>query len=242
MDLISIKDAILDILYPQNMACLVCEKRCKDLDKMGLCEECSSSLPFLTSPLCYKCGRPVEEETKLCHHCIQTPYCFKQAVSVFEYTPSIQQFIYRYKYRGISFLSGIMGLWMAETLTRCSTWDIDIIIPVPLHKRRERKRGFNQAVLLAKEIGKNTGKEVAQHILIRSKDTPTQVGLDKFQRMWNLWDAFQVRQPDALKGKTVLLVDDVFTTGSTAHHCSRVLLGAGAKQIYVLTLATVRHV
>lgn len=238
--LYSLKEAILDILYPQNITCIVCRQRRRDIDQKGLCLNCANTLPFVTPPVCGKCGRPLASGDIMCVDCLYAGYHFEQAASVMHYTPDIKRLIHRFKYGGISYLSRIMGWWMVEAFKQRCGWDVDIIIPVPLHPKRQRQRGFNQSALLAKEIGKNTGVVVDEHVLIRNKYTPAQAGLDKFQRMHNLRDAFAVKDPSVVKGKVILLVDDVFTTGSTVDECSRALLKAGAEGVYVLTLATGR--
>ena len=240
MNLSAIKEAILDILYPQDILCILCQKRHGDIDDKGLCPDCRESLPYVTQPVCQKCGRTITEETGFCLECVYNQYHFRQAVSVFDYTPEIQHLIHRFKYRGVSYLSHVLGYWMAETYKQRCRWEIDLIVPVPLHPRRERERGFNQSALLAGEIGKNIGVKVVRGALIRRKYTPAQVGLNKLQRRQNLWDAFEVKESDKVKDRNILLVDDVFTTGSTVDECSRVLMEAGAKQVYVLTLATGR--
>jgi ComF family protein len=239
MDLSAIKEAILDILYPQNIACILCRQRARDIDDKGLCRTCASSLPLITPPVCHKCGRPLGEDG-ICIDCAYVRYHFEQAVSVLHYTPEIKQLIHRFKYGGISYLSRTLGWWMAEAFNQRCGWDVDVIVPVPLHPRRQRQRGFNQSALLAREMGRYIGVAVNERVLIRKKYTPAQAGLSKFQRMQNLQDAFEVRKPEAVRGKSVLLVDDVFTTGSTVDECSRVLLQAGAQRVYVLTLATGR--
>jgi ComF family protein len=240
MNLSSVLEVILDILYPQDILCILCQKRHNDIDDKGLCPVCAETLPYITRPVCQKCGRTVTEDTNIGMECINAQYHFEQAVPVFEYTSEMQRLIHRFKYQGVSYLSRTLGSWMAEAYKQRCRWDVDMIIPVPLHPRRERERGFNQAVLLSREIGKSINVGVNKSTLIRKKHTSTQVGLNKLQRRQNLWDAFEVTEPGKVKDKIILLVDDVFTTGSTVDECSRVLLQAGAKRIYVMTLAAGR--
>ena len=239
LNLSAIKEAILDILYPQNVACILCRQRAEDIDEKGLCRACADTLPTIAPPVCHKCGRPVVEEG-ICIDCAYMRYHFDQAVSVLHYTPEIKQLIHRFKYGGISYLSRTLGWWMAQAFEQRCGWKVDVIVPVPLHPRRQRQRGFNQSALLAKELGKYIGVPVNERALIRKKYTPAQAGLNKFQRMQNLQGAFEVREIEAVRGKSVLLVDDVFTTGSTVDECSRALLQAGVQRVYVLTLATGR--
>jgi len=239
LNLSAIKEAILDILYPQNIACILCQKRASDIDDKGLCRACADTLPTIAPPVCQKCGRPVGEDG-ICIDCAYVRYHFEQAVSVLHYTPEIKRLIHRFKYDGISYLSRIMGWWMAQAFKQRCGWKVDIIMPVPLHPKRQRQRGFNQSALLARELGRYIGVSVNEGVLIRKKYTTAQAGLNKFQRMQNLQGAFEVREIEAVRGKTILLVDDVFTTGSTVDECSKVLMQARAQRVYVLTLAVGR--
>jgi len=167
-------------------------------------------------------------------------YHFDRAISVLHYTPEVRQLIHRFKYGGISYLSRTLGRWMAQAYKQRCDWELDIILPVPLHPRRQRQRGFNQSALLARELGRYIDVPVKENVLVRKKYTPAQAGLSKFQRMQNLRGAFEVREPETVRGKSVLLVDDVFTTGSTVDECSKVLLQAGVQRVYVITLTTGR--
>ena len=239
LNLSTIKEAILDILYPQNITCILCRQRARDIDDKGLCRACADTLPIIAPPVCPKCGRPVEEEG-VCVDCAYMHYHFDRAISVLHYTPEVRQLIHRFKYGGISYLSRTLGRWMAQAYKQRCDWELDIILPVPLHPRRQRQRGFNQSALLARELGRYIDVPVKENVLIRKKYTPAQAGLSKFQRMQNLRGAFEVREPETVRGKSILLVDDVFTTGSTVNECSMVLLQAGAQRVYVITLATGR--
>ncbi|MBM7582620.1 ComF family protein [Caldicoprobacter guelmensis] len=239
MNLFAIKEAILDILYPQNIACILCRQRVRDIDDKGVCRACADALPVIVPPVCPKCGRPVVEEG-ICNDCAYVLYHFEQAVSVLHYTPEIKQLIHRFKYGGVSYLSRTLGWWMVQAFEQRCNWNVDVIVPVPLHSRRQRQRGFNQSALLARELGRYIGVTVNEDVLVRKKYTSPQAGLSKFQRMQNLQGAFEVKAPEAVRDKSVLLIDDVFTTGSTVDECSRVLLEAGARKVYVFTLATGR--
>jgi ComF family protein len=116
-------------------------------------------------------------------------------------------------------------------------YPIDVMVPVPLHIRRLRERGFNQALLLIRELSKRMGIPYEERVLKKIKDTPVQIALKKRERRKNLTGAFQVRDQEAIRGKAIVLVDDVYTTGATVNECSHALLKAGAKQVAVLTVA-----
>jgi ComF family protein len=132
----------------------------------------------------------------------------------------------------------VFGDLLQSTLhTLSQDYPVDVMIPVPLHIRRLRERGFNQALLLVRELSKRTGIPYEGRALKKIKDTPVQIALKKRERKKNLTGAFQVKNQEAIQGKAVVLVDDVYTTGATVNECSRTLLRAGAERVAVLTVA-----
>jgi len=154
------------------------------------------------------------------------------------YEGSLQESIHRWKYEGKTYLTPFFADWMAEGLNRY--WEpnsFDLLIPVPLHRQRLRERGFNQALLLVKEISFRTGTPYRKTILQKKKPTIPQVTLSGPEREKGLRGAFHVIGGEELTGKSVLLVDDVYTTGATVNECSKMLRRGGAKRVDVLTLA-----
>ena len=154
------------------------------------------------------------------------------------YEGPLQEAIHRWKYRERLSLTAIFGEWMADALRR--HWgdaSPDFLIPVPLHRARLRERGFNQALLLARELSRRTGIPCGQRILLKGKPTLPQVNLSGSEREKGVRGAFQMTDRGCLKGKSILLVDDVYTTGATVNECSKVLMSGGAGRVDVLTLA-----
>jgi ComF family protein len=159
-----------------------------------------------------------------------------RALGAFE--GSLQAAIHRWKYEGKTHLTPFFAEWMAEGLNRY--WEphsLDLLIAVPLHPRRLKERGFNQAFLLAKELSRRTGIPSLKTILRKNKPTLPQVDLSGAEREKGLRGAFHVVEKKELLGKSVLLVDDVYTTGATVNECSKVLVKGGARKVDVLTLA-----
>jgi len=159
-----------------------------------------------------------------------------RALAAFE--GSLQAAIHRWKYEGKTHLTPFFADWMAEGLNRY--WELnslDILIPVPLHPRRLRERGFNQVHLLVKELSRRTDIPYLNTILKKKKPTLPQVNLSGVEREKGLSGAFHVIEKEELLGKSVLLVDDVYTTGATVNECSKVLVRGGAERVDVLTLA-----
>jgi len=160
------------------------------------------------------------------------------ARSLGTYEGSLQEAIHHWKYEGKTNLTPFFAEWMAEGLKRYWKPDFfDFLIPVPLHTQRLRERGFNQALLLVKELSRRTGIPYRKTILQKKKPTVPQVNLSGAEREKGLRGAFHVVGMEELEGKWVLLVDDVYTTGATVNESSKVLLRGGAKRVDVLTLA-----
>jgi len=240
-------DAVLDMIYPR-MDCVLCGQPLEKDAVQGICSNCLEFLPFIREPRCSVCGKPLEEtegaeetERRYCPDCRRVSHDFDQALSVFEFSLSVRELIHRYKYGKEFSLSRTFGFFLSELL-RESGWQADGIVPVPLHKNRLRSRGFNQSVLLGDSISGHLGIPCMDQVLIRNIDTKTQTGFNRRQRAENLKNAFIVKDPVPIRGKSILLIDDVYTTGATADSCSRVLRRAGAKGIYLLTIATGRNV
>lgn len=159
-----------------------------------------------------------------------------RALGAFE--GSLQEAIHRWKYEGKTYLTPFFAEWMAEGLNRY--WEpgsLDLLIPVPLHTRRLRERGFNQALLLVKDLSRRTGIPYRKRILQKKKSTIPQVNLSGIEREKALGRTFHVIEKEELSGQWVLLIDDVYTTGATVNECSKALLKGGAERVDVLTLA-----
>jgi ComF family protein len=160
------------------------------------------------------------------------------ARAVGAYEGSLQEAIHRWKYEGKTTLTPFLGNWMVEGLHRY--WDpnrFDLLIPVPLHPQRLRERGFNQALLLVKEVSRQTGIPYRKRLLRKVRPTTPQVNLSGVEREKAVRGSFHMIRKEEVKGKSILLVDDVYTTGATVNECARVLLTAGAERIDVITLA-----
>jgi ComF family protein len=214
-----------------------------------LCDRCVHLIEPIRSPFCTHCGRPFDSPegvNHICGRCQEDPFHFSIARSAGVYSHGLKELICQYKYKFRAELAISLSRLLWQTL--CQHWDpeqIDCIIPVPLHSRRMRERGFNQAELLIRQwpgLAWAQGipfykSKLAVRALIRCRYTPPQTGLDRNQRAANLRHAFELTDPAAVQGRRVLLVDDVLTTGATANTCARVLKGAKAVSVSVLTLA-----
>lgn len=230
---------IADLLFPPR--CITCDIILKEHGPLPFCPHCTAGIHFIHSPLCPRCGIPftaMEGEDHLCGECLvtQRPYAVARAVGLYEET--LLQAIHLFKYRGRIGIGKVLGNLMADFAG--GIWDMKVfsaIMPVPLHRKRLRERGFNQAVVLARKIAKRFDLPLDFVTLRREVLTKPQVGLGHEERSVNVRGAFTVRKPERTTGKRILLVDDVYTTGSTLAECAGTLLDAGADSVAVLTLA-----
>ncbi len=230
--------AALDILYPPT--CLAC--RAATGAHGALCSRCWSAMRFIERPFCERLGTPFDQELGeglLSPQAIADPPVFSRARAVarFEDGPA-RKLAHRLKYSDRAELARPIARWMARAGADILA-DADFLVPVPLHRLRLWKRRFNQAALLAKEVSRWTGKPCDVGALLRVKATRSQVGLSRVQRAENLQGAFRVAEGASVRGRNVILVDDVLTSGATANAASRVLLRAGAKRVDVMVFARV---
>lgn len=219
-----------DLLFPQ--ACPLCHKTLHLQADPPFCTTCNSGINSLPSGCCSRCALPFpsgNSSSHLCESCSRTLPPFRSVHSAGVYDAGLRKAVHRFKYEGGHYLDRSLGILLGSALDGISC--PDLIVPVPLHIRRLRKRTYNQSLLLARELGRQLSKSVVATLLERVRETPQQQGLSARERIKNLQGAFACRQP--LTGEQILLVDDVMTTGATATACSQVLLAAGASEVRV---------
>ena len=233
-------DLFIDILFPQEECC-ICHKPGRFSSRKPWCNDCQANMLVLqcACSTCDICGKYLPEGGNLCLDCQNNPPCFDIARAVGPYEEPYRITTKVLKYMGRKNLSVRMGEMMAEKVRQEPRYKyIDLIVPVPISWSSLKQRGFNQTELLARQISKNLGIPSDPEVICRIKDTPSQTGLSKEEREKNLLAAFQVRHGHKIKGKNILLVDDVYTTGSTSRECTKVLLEAGADRVCVITWAS----
>lgn len=203
------------------------------------CEQCAKGLPWIGERRCAVCSRPFAGmgEGDVCSECAASDFAFRRNVSVFVGEGEVRELVHRLKYGGERWLARPLGRWMAGVLSK----EEEImrkasgLVPVPLHPVKEREREYNQAELLANEVGKWLKLPVCK-LLRRRFATQTQTMLTRAGRQRNLRGAFEVTQMQHVKGGNWILVDDVFTTGSTLDACARVLRKADAAEVWAVTV------
>lgn len=231
---------LLDLLLPPR--CLGCGHPVEEQGR--LCAECWSALAFLGGRQCRVCGVPMPEvsaEAPLCGPCQDAPPAFERARAALQYEGSGRRLVLRFKHGDRLDGAGTYAGWMARVGAELLA-GAELIVPVPLHRWRLVGRGYNQSAVLARALGRRSGKPVLVDALVKSRATQSQQLLGAAERRRNITaDLFRLggAAPDRVAGCRILLVDDVLTTGSTVDSCAKALLAAGATGVDVLTLARV---
>lgn len=229
---------ILDMLYPR--ICPFCQT-IAGANRL-ICTQCEEHIPFVTEPYCMKCGKPMrqeEERKEYCFDCMKTEHKFERNYSLLVYEKRTKKSLYRFKYQN----KREFVTWYTKALYERYYKEIqwirpDYIIPVPIHKKKKRQRGYNQAELLTRQLSINSNIPQYSNGLIRVIDTLPQKELNNKQRYYNLRNAFAIGNLPEEKGQIILLVDDIYTTGATLDACSSLLLERGyAKKVYTMTIA-----
>jgi len=229
---------LLDLLLPPR--CHICRKAVTSEDPLHICSDCHAALPFICQPACTVCGIPMAGagEYHPCGRCIATPPPYRAARAALRYEGACRDLIHAFKYQYKSHLRRPLGLLMAYNLKPfVESQRPDLLVPVPLHVSRLRQRGFNQSILLGEILSRQCQIPLLRQGLQRVRPTVPQVELNRDQRMSNLRDAFTVKDAGAIANLRIMLVDDVFTTGSTLRECARVLLLGGCSEVSAVTLA-----
>ena len=237
-------DGLLDFVYPRNIECILCGEPIEKTEKYSICASCKIQIQLVDKKACKKCGKSLEELylPEVCHDCLLTNHFFTTGYTCVLYDEEIKKLIYRLKYGKKRYLAYHMAEMMTAKLKENKVEQMDWIIPVPLHINKKRQREFNQAEIIGYYISRQTGWDVDGKNLIRIKDTATQNKLSREERKSNMKNAFQVLDSSKIKAKKILLVDDIYTTGSTLDSCSKELLRAGAQEIHVITFAAGKNI
>jgi ComF family protein len=229
---------LVDILYPAR--CPLCEKILPGPPgnkKYLACPACEDKLPLIVSPRCMKCGKQLSVmEQEYCQDCSRHTHIYDRGVAAVAYCDAMRLSVHRYKYESrreyTAFYARLMYDNCAELIRQ---WNIDVIVPVPLYPGKKRIRGYNQAELLANELGKLLQIPVNSDILLRRLHTRPMKDLNHKERSKNLQNAFKIQQ-DMLQYRYILLIDDIYTTGSTIDACAEVLRAGGVEKVYYASL------
>ena len=227
-------NTVLDWIFPPR--CSVCD-RIINPKWEGICPDCLSKLTYINDPYCMKCGKPLDKcEKEFCDDCQSREHIYDEGRAALVYDEYMSASIYRFKYNSKQEYSKLYGKIISERLSdKIMSWNADVIIPVPIHKSKLKSRGYNQAALIAKEISKRVNIPVEERIVSRTIPTKVMKNLGAKERENNLKKAFIVNK-NSVKLNSVIIVDDIYTTGSTIDAMSRILKDAGVSKVYYIAL------
>ena len=223
------------LFYPRNLTCSVCKR--ENFSNRSICDECYNSLPFNKESICGHCGRVAAYPTEYCDYCKNRQTSVDSSRSAFEYLDPIRQLVMRFKYGGEKYLREFFAEELKPVFLKHVGY-ADVIVYVPTTNKKVRQRGYNQGEVLAREFRRFSQIPVVDAIQ-KIKETESQVGLTLKERRENLKGSFKVVDKKAVKDKRVLIIDDVMTTGSTVENIAEKLKSAGAREVIVLTVASV---
>ena len=231
-------------MFPSD--CRICQSALTRISSLPVCDQCLQAIAPLSGILCGVCGEKLfskyveTPEGPRCGMCRRAAPPFQRAVAYGAYDGPLRDLIHLLKYQRIRPVASLLGGLLAEALTAVPLPPSLLVVPVPLYKRKLRDRGFNQAEEIARAFVRRrsvAGIQLEASSLVRVRETASQTGLTRHQRRANMRGAFAVMRAQRIAGKSVLVVDDVMTTGTTAGECARVLLRAGARQVFIATVA-----
>ena len=225
-----------ELLYPPR--CPGCDEIIPQREwKVGYCSKCNREIIRIGDSSCIKCGKPINKgQEEYCADCRKKHHHFLQHKGVYLYGGPMKPAMYRLKY---SNRRDYARVFAGDAYDKYASWlqktGIEYLVPIPMYGRKERQRGYNQAGVIAEELGKLTGRPVKTDLVVRTRNSVPQKGLNDIERKNNLKNAFKIRK-SGVKLKKILLIDDIYTTGSTMDEVSKVLRQAGVEQVYGLSI------
>lgn len=225
---------LLNYFYPPR--CPICD----DIMEPGIdvCEACRGQVEIASEPVCKRCGKPLRDETReYCADCVKHIHIYRQGKAVFVYKAGIKKSMYRFKYSNrreyAQFYAKTAADMYGEWILRQG---IEVIVPIPMYRPKQRKRGYNQAEVFARALAKQLDMPIKTGIVTRVRDTIPQKELNDRQRKQNLKNAFQLG-PNIVEYSKILLVDDIYTTGSTIDAVAEMLLSGGASEVFYICIS-----
>lgn len=228
-------DTFLDLIFPSGIYCINCDAPIYN-KPYGLCDTCREKITWIKGRTCGKCGKPLENWyfPDTCRDCLNEKHFFTKGFSCAVYDDSVKKIIIDLKYNGKGYYAKHIAEIMYQKLNE-QNLQIDCIIPVPLHPKKQKERGYNQSYLLAKHLAHLSQTEINDRILIRNRYTQSQNKLSLINRQKNIKNAFTIINNGYICNKNILLVDDVYTTGNTVDACCKEMMRYGVKNIYIIT-------
>jgi ComF family protein len=229
---------LADAVYPRE--CIGCG-RLSDRPGRHICWSCFSRIDLLHSNLCELCGNPLtgsSDSAFICGYCRKRKPVFDRARSAARFSGVVRDILHQFKYQdGLWQISDLTDLLQGALMAQFDYRSIDVVVPVPLYRTRFRDRSYNQSFVLARELAKRIDRRVDGRSLKRVRYTDTQTHYNAAQRKKNISGAFSVVRPEWICGRTVLVVDDVMTTGATLNECAKILRKNGALKVFAISVA-----
>lgn len=235
-EFMKLRELLKEIFYPKNLTCSVCKRESFSSD--WLCDGCKSIMPYNNKSVCGHCGRATPYAVEYCDYCKDKQTYVDLARSVYEYENPVNVLVQRLKYGGEKYLAEDFAKEM-QALYFKSIGYADCIVFVPMTGKRKKERGYNQSEELAKALSKLIELPIVGDVLVKTKDTDSQVGLERKERLRNVKGSISVRNRALIKNKRVMIIDDVMTTGATLEVIAEKLKDAGASEVVAITVASV---
>lgn len=245
----SLRRMILDLCFPSNIYCICCGNLIDNSRVYSLCDQCLESLHWANGRTCSKCGKvladtekrklldEIREGLELCDDCKNNNFYFDRGFTCMQYGSVEKEMVHKYKFNGCAYMGEKLGKILLDRIL-LENLRVDMVMSVPMHPKNQLKRGYNQSELMAKVVAKGLGVVYNNRVLIRKHYKAPMNKLNAEQRHANVKDSYGIAEESLkLQRERILLIDDIYTTGSTVDECSRILLEAGADKVYVLTLA-----
>lgn len=229
-------DSFFKALFPSDIKCVICGKDLAKLGAYDVCDICQKKVKFNNGKRCAKCGKNLWAGSKYCPTCKKGLRHFDSATAPLLYSYPISNLIRKFKYENAKYLAKPFAKFLFNEYI-LSSYTPDIVLPVPMFHTRVAERGYNHSELLAREFCAKTNLMLDTKSFVRIVETKQQAKMNKAEREENLMGAFRVGNIQAIKDKSVLLIDDIFTTGTTLDECAKTLLSCGAKEVNGLCLA-----
>lgn len=226
-------NVLSELLYPSGIKCVICGDDLPEENRYCVCSKCELSY---NTKFCLRCGRAMKNMAEYCDRCQNEDVAFDIARAPFVYEGEIKKLVYRLKYGGAKYLAKVLAEFMADVYFE-TDFDADLVTCVPLHPKRLKQRGYNQAYEIAVGVSELIGLPYCD-TLVRVKSTINLARLNKEERAREIVGAYEPAENIDIKGKNVVLIDDVFTTGATTSECCKSLRKAKCGKIFVLTFAT----
>ena len=234
-------NGILELIYPDNIYCICCGSYIDKTRNYSLCNDCTEKLHWINGRSCRKCGKALQDTYagNICYDCLMYDHAFDTGLSCVTYGLYERAMVLDFKYKDKPYIGHKLGEIMGDRLL-CEDEIFDLIVPIPIHRKRREERGYNQAEILAKKVAKKTGIEYNKSVLKRVKDTSVMRKLSPLERRENLRGAFE--SSGYARGKSILLIDDIYTTGATADECAKVLKDSGAVSVTIMSFASAANI